>query len=761
MNRSNKNHRENGQTLVIVAFSIVTLIAFIGLGVDLGLAYVEKVRVQRAADAAALAAAAELPLETAAQLRALEYLSENNYDCNIVISANNANCTAPDVYVKINNNETFPYDPDNPPDTKIEIDTASFADTQGNNLVPNSASRIQVKVTQRVHLYFMRLLGFSEVPVIGTATAENIKDLDVVLVFDKSGSMEFDTLCYGCWIPEANKEYPDGKPVPLRWDGAPDGSPYHCSHDQDGDGDYDADDGNGIKTINGDYYMVIEAEEYSRISNDYHRNTSPGQGYTYWVMQRNGKITAPNTSYLGDAGAYGRDTQGAYIAHFPYVTGYNRSGGAGVPCSWADLHDGYMCRRGDWITDRGGPYPAPRVDYDFTVPSDGSGSWYMWIRAQGGDRRADTNDGQTVFWGLTGPGYNNRQIIGTGEIDADHSNDNGWHDNGARSSYWTWRALGMGDNNTNSDPITLSPGDYTLHLWAGTPGFAIDRIIIAQDSSLPDEATQSGTSYLDNNRTDWACDPCDARFGGYPGGLGNTSGDGDDPPNCDATSGPGLSPEARKRYKDDLFDDEQPMASTAAAAVRFIRKLDFQFDQIGLVRYSSRADPDNKLVELLCLKSDGAGCTKDVIEDTIINKLMSTTAGGSTNIADGLEEAIQMMDNSPPHYGRPSAAHVIILMTDGQPNQYSGLLPENANCHAEDLWPGSSKAHDCAVFMAHKARNEGIIIYGITLGEGADRELLAAISEVTGGIHLHAEDPSRLDDIFNELYNRIFLRLVE
>jgi hypothetical protein len=43
------------------------------------------------------------------------------------------------------------------------------------------------------------------------------------------------------------------------------------------------------------------------------------------------------------------------------------------------------------------------------------------------------------------------------------------------------------------------------------------------------------------------------------------------------------------RYNDDLFDDEQPFASTAKSALRFIRKLDPDFDQIGLIRYSSTA----------------------------------------------------------------------------------------------------------------------------------------------------------------------------
>ena len=48
---------ESGQSLIIVALAIIALLAIIGLGVDLGLVFVERVRLSRAMDAAALAGA--------------------------------------------------------------------------------------------------------------------------------------------------------------------------------------------------------------------------------------------------------------------------------------------------------------------------------------------------------------------------------------------------------------------------------------------------------------------------------------------------------------------------------------------------------------------------------------------------------------------------------------------------------------------------------------------------------------------------------
>jgi Flp pilus assembly protein TadG len=71
---------QGGQSLVIITFAFIGILAFVGLAIDLGWVYVARVRVAQAADAAALAGASELPLEAPAQLRALVYLQENGFD---------------------------------------------------------------------------------------------------------------------------------------------------------------------------------------------------------------------------------------------------------------------------------------------------------------------------------------------------------------------------------------------------------------------------------------------------------------------------------------------------------------------------------------------------------------------------------------------------------------------------------------------------------------------------------------------------------
>lgn len=60
------SHEEHGQTLIQVAVSMVVLLAFIGLAIDVGHSYAERRRMQNAADAGALAGAWELCFGTPA-----------------------------------------------------------------------------------------------------------------------------------------------------------------------------------------------------------------------------------------------------------------------------------------------------------------------------------------------------------------------------------------------------------------------------------------------------------------------------------------------------------------------------------------------------------------------------------------------------------------------------------------------------------------------------------------------------------------------
>lgn len=76
----NKMKNESGQAMVIFAVSMVVLLGFVALTVDMGSAALTKSKLQNAADSAALAAAQDLPDATAAQLTAEEYAELNGVD---------------------------------------------------------------------------------------------------------------------------------------------------------------------------------------------------------------------------------------------------------------------------------------------------------------------------------------------------------------------------------------------------------------------------------------------------------------------------------------------------------------------------------------------------------------------------------------------------------------------------------------------------------------------------------------------------------
>ena len=79
--------------------------------------------------------------------------------------------------------------------------------------------------------------------------------------------------------------------------------------------------------------------------------------------------------------------------------------------------------------------------------------------------------------------------------------------------------------------------------------------------------------------------------------------------------------------------------------------------------------------------------------------------------------------------------------------------------------PGEStnqrRARECVIWFALKARDQGIVVYTIGLGAQADNELLAHAADLTGGWYYFAPGASELDEIFDSLYERIFLRLTD
>ncbi len=569
---------------------------------------------------------------------------------------------------------------------------------------------------------------------------------DIALLLDSSGSMEFDTLCYGCWEKDADDyvfQAPcrDGICHPLPWDGPANGTPERCEslevYQDDG---YD--------------YYFIEAEEYSYTNNAFSRATY-GTGYSYWVLQRQPSTTSS------------RDGRGGHIMHMPFPD-MEVAAGAGVTCRHEDIDsngDGYVTDTEGfcWSGASLGPFKAPRVDYNFSPLTDDG--YYIWVRGQasGAFIRSDDLD-RRLFWGIdqTAPDDGLPVQLGWGQsgsncggrlgCEGDFMRGGNQYTDGATSWNWEWRRL-------NDSPYNMVAGtQYNLSFWAGGSHFALDRIVITNDHNNYDYLeplqanSERGVEEWANGRGGYACEPCDDRFAGYPA-------DHSDRPPGFVPSDPvaefpvcedGPNPDRRYNY---LYDDEQPMRGAVEAFKTFASdNVYLPYDQVGYVRYSSVASTTSPLQ---CLRRLGAeDCTADVISDTVIAALENTYAGGSTNIAAAILEGIDMLGVGPQvdcelgtgPCGYPNAVPMMILMTDGRP------VSGPTNC--PDLWPNDGEYdayEDCVIQYAYDARDQNVIINTVTIGEMADFALMAEIADLTGGVFWVALRPEHLSDVFEDV----------
>jgi len=166
--RKRLSRMERGQVLVVVALSMVVIVAIVGLALDVGIMFIGNARLRRATDAAALAAALQYRQGVPTQkLRdaAIEFLVLNGVTL----------------------------DPDNLP-TVDTCDTMPSLcdDPQGVFL---ARKLVRVHVTATVDLAFLRVLTINTANISATAVSE-AASVDVVLVLDRSDSMTWGDLLH-------------------------------------------------------------------------------------------------------------------------------------------------------------------------------------------------------------------------------------------------------------------------------------------------------------------------------------------------------------------------------------------------------------------------------------------------------------------------------------------------------------------------------------------------------------------------------------
>jgi len=533
---------EAGQSIIIIAVAFVGLLVIIGLAIDLGLMYIERIKLGRACDAAALAAAQDLPFEEFAARRAIQYLTENGYDPT--------------------NTELIVLGPANEADLSwaapagsrgtITIDMESYEDADAKKgEKDNSADKIRVHGRVHVPMNFMKLIGFVTVPVDAQAIAENVNSLDIVIVYDESGSMNDDTYCYRggksaqdpCYI-QGNNEYPAGERLYVPWPNPDDYTnrgPWYA-RSEDPDEEY-------FLPYGGEYILVAEAEYFSYNTSfgehPYYRDYYEYPG-TFWIIQRVEESQASGYRYTKD------DRRGVHLMHMPH--------------------------RSDIKGHKNVTKSSPRLDYNFVLPGPETNparwaTWYVWIRAQCGAFRGGGSyaDSCVTHWGVNGKSRSGESTE-YGDFDR-----RGGQEAGADGNRWMWVKLG----GFKAD----GEESFQINIWGGGPGFRLDKIVVTTDPASEANNTDHAPAFIRDNTPRWdnttrnsqyQTYERDSRYGGPPDTGGR---DGLAVMACNPIYGLRMKDqdldgngqvdyyEVCDNSMDDMFDDQQPIRAAWQDAV--------------------------------------------------------------------------------------------------------------------------------------------------------------------------------------------------
>lgn len=149
------------------------------------------------------------------------------------------------------------------------------------------------------------------------------------------------------------------------------------------------------------------------------------------------------------------------------------------------------------------------------------------------------------------------------------------------------------------------------------------------------------------------------------------------------------------------------------AAKRFIEKTDLTLQRVSLVTFFERGEV-------------AVGLTGD--EQALFRAIDAISIKAGTNVMDALDVAQQELQTN----GRPGTRPVIVLITDGSPNQ------------------PSTNPQGSAIRSANAAKAAGTMIISIGLGSGADEDLLKRIASDPSSYY-YSPQGSDLDAIYDSI----------
>ena len=175
---------QRGAVIVLFALLLPVLFGFMGLGIDVGLAYVEKGKVQDIADAAALAGAAKLSADGNNNMDAIKDAVESYVEANGIALGKNG--------MRLKNADEW--------DAKEILDTdqdalVAYGVVRVTNSEGVAVDRVRVRVTKRVPTFFVNVLGdFSDGFVVVAKAAAEGKGEELQLTAEGPGFIALENL---------------------------------------------------------------------------------------------------------------------------------------------------------------------------------------------------------------------------------------------------------------------------------------------------------------------------------------------------------------------------------------------------------------------------------------------------------------------------------------------------------------------------------------------------------------------------------------
>ncbi|MFO7956790.1 MAG: VWA domain-containing protein [Candidatus Brocadiia bacterium] len=186
----------------------------------------------------------------------------------------------------------------------------------------------------------------------------------------------------------------------------------------------------------------------------------------------------------------------------------------------------------------------------------------------------------------------------------------------------------------------------------------------------------------------------------------------------------------------------EPMASSQNAAAAFVDLLNPEQEQAGLVTYAWDGTLDQQL-------------TNDLA--SLQERILIYDPRGATATPDGMDAANDEFINS----GRAETygQRTMILLTDGLANVAGGNSYGNPSSDISVEFCGQTvqcriyqEVVDAIEVQTLRAKNNGIRIYTVSFGNGADQDLMPLIAQETGGAYYYAANHDSLTDIFVDIF---------